>query len=232
MISHVFLRILLLEIERAINKQSGPLSERKGLFLLHHAGIKTVRWREANNVDAALEAAAQVGYPVAIKSDEGLLHKSDVGGVSLNNIDITSLTDAYKTMATKLGPKVIVGPMVNPGVEIGLGALVDKDFGAMIMLSAGGTMIEVFNEKQMSLVPLDSAAAMKMLQQLKIWPLLTGVRGQQAKNIDALIQLIVNFSTFVDRFSHRIKEIDINPVIVSATEAIAVDALVILKEEV
>ncbi len=166
---------------------AGPLSG-AGLFdLLRDYGIPAIAARSARTLAAAIDAAAAIGYPVAVKTDEpGIAHKSDVGGVRLNVADPAELAAAYQDLAARLGPRVTVCAMAAPGTELILGMARDPALGPLIVLGAGGVLAEYLSERAVALPPLSAADAAALISGLRIAGILAGVRGQPPCDVDAV----------------------------------------------
>lgn len=197
--------------------------------LLADYGIPVVDIRTAGSVVAALEAAAAVGYPVALKT-VAALHKSDVGGVVLDIPDEAALSLAYAAMAESLGPAVTIEPMAEAGVEISVGIVRDPGFGPLLIVAAGGTLVELLADRVVACPPVSRAGARTMLDGLRIRPLLDGWRGQPAVDIDALVDVIVAFSQLATEIGDVVDAIEANPVIATPHGVVAVDALVAARE--
>jgi len=207
-----------------------PLSEAEGLSLLSDFGIPAALAEQTDSLTATLAAAERVGYPLVLKTAEpGIHHKSDVGGVKLNLQSKMDLEFAYQDLATRLGPNVTVEPMAAEGIELALGIVNDPQFGPLVMIGSGGIYIEVLKDRCFSLAPFDQTEARWMIDQLKIRPLLDGVRGQPAMDLSGLADTLHRFSQMADALSDVIAELDVNPLIVTPTGCIAVDALVLGK---
>jgi hypothetical protein len=176
-------------------------------------------------------AADELGYPVALKT-LGALHKSDVGGVVLNLADDAALSVAYTAMAESLGPAVTVQPMVANGVEVSVGFVRDDAFGPLVVVAAGGTLVELLADRVVACPPVSHAAARRLLDGLRIRPLLAGWRGQPAVDVDALDDVVVRFSEMAAELGDAFDAVEANPVIASPTGAIAVDALMIVRSGV
>jgi acyl-CoA synthetase (NDP forming) len=193
--------------------------------LLADYGVPVVDVRAADSVDAALEAADAVGYPVALKT-VAAVHKSDVGGVVLDIAEGKSLRRAYSVMAAALGPAVTVEPMVPPGVEVSVGIVRDPAFGPLLVVAAGGTLVELLADRVVACPPVSAAGAGRLLDGLRIRPLLAGWRGAPAVDIDALVQVIVAFSQMAMEIGDAVDAVEANPVIATSHGVVAVDALV------
>ena len=146
--------------------------------LLRDYGIPAVRARQAETRAAALAAAAAIGYPVVLKTDEpGIAHKSDVGGVRLGLGDPGAVGAAYDDLAARLGPRVLVCQTAPPGTELALGIVRDAALGPLLVISAGGVLIEILAERAVLLAPVTRSAAVAALGRLRLapsWPELAG----------------------------------------------------------
>ncbi len=204
------------------------LDEAEALDLLNDFGIQTVPHKRANCLDDAVAAAEALGYPVVLKTAvPGILHKSDVGGVVLALKSGDEVAAAYDVMAGRLGPEVLISAMAGKGTEMALGALFDDQFGPCIMIAAGGTLIEVLDDRVFLRAPVRADAALAVVQDMRIARLLAGVRGAEASDLDALGTAIELFSVMVASLAGTVAEIDINPLIASPAGVCAVDALVV-----
>jgi acyl-CoA synthetase (NDP forming) len=206
----------------------GALDEATALSLLTDFGVPAAAHRIVEKRDDLRRAAESVGYPVALKTAApGIQHKSDVGGVKLALRTPDDLHVAYDEMAACLGPRVVVAAMVPRGVELSFGLLQDPDFGPIVMIGAGGTMIELLKDAAFAVPPIDAARARTLIDRLTIRRLLDGWRGDPAADIDALALAFARFSALVAALGSDLAEIDVNPVIAGPAGTTAVDALVI-----
>lgn len=196
--------------------------------LLADYGIPVAGATEAHTVDHALTVADAVGYPVVLKTTAAQ-HKSDVGGVALDLADATAVRAAYADLAHRLGPSVTVQPMVPDGVEVSVGMVRDAAFGPLIVVAAGGTLVELLADRVLACPPVSHGGAMHMLNALRIRPLLDGWRGAPASDVGALAGVVVGFSQLAIELVESLEAVEANPVIVSAAGAIAVDALVVQR---
>ena len=208
---------------------AGPtLTEADGLSLLRDFGIPVVQTQVADSEEALLAAANNIGYPVALKSAHpDLHHKSDAGGVHLGLTDPIALASAYKELCATLGFNVTVQAMAPHGVELAFGFLNDAQFGPIVMVSAGGTLVELLEDKVCALAPFDQAEARRLVDRLRLRPMLDGMRGSPAANVDRLAKALVRFSVLARALSDCLTEVDVNPVIANSDECLAVDSLVI-----
>ena len=203
------------------------LSEAESLALLTDFGVGTTACELANSESDAVAAAVRVAYPVALKTaKEGLLHKSDEGGVVLGIEDEEQLRIAYEGMSHRLGDDVLVSSMAPTGVEMFLGVKHDPQYGPVVLIGSGGVLAETIADVQFALPPFDAAHARRCIDRLQLRPLLDGVRGRPAADIDAFCEAAARFSEMAAGLGDVLAEVDVNPVIVHEDGAVAVDALV------
>ena len=196
--------------------------------LLREYGIPAVRTEAAVSRDAALAAASAIGYPVVIKTDEpGIAHKSDVGGVRLGLAGPAEAGAAYDDLAARLGPRVVVCETAPPGTELALGVVRDPALGPLLVIGAGGVLVEILAERAVLLAPVTRSAALSALRRLRIAPVLAGSRGQPAADLGAIAAAIAGLSRLACDLGDALEALDINPLICAPTGAVAVDALLI-----
>ncbi|MGZ8605922.1 MAG: acetate--CoA ligase family protein, partial [Actinomycetota bacterium] len=207
-----------------------PIDERDGLALLADYGVPGVPSEVAETLEEAVSAAERLGFPVAIKTAmPGIHHKTEAGGVKLGLSGWPAVSDAYRQLASSLGPRVVVAPMAPPGVEIHLGIVRDPQFGPLVLVAAGGVLVEVLRDRRMAMPPLDGVRARRLVDALETRPLLDGVRGAPAADVDALARAIVGLSWLAHDLGDDLEALDANPVICGADGCLAVDALVIAR---
>lgn len=207
-----------------------PVDELDGLRLLADYGVGTVRAIRCSTAEAVIRAAAELGYPVAIKTAmPGIQHKSDVGGVKLGLPDADAVKVAYDDLAARLGPDVVVAEMAPRGVEIALGLVQDPQFGPYVVVASGGIWIEILRDRAVALPPLSLEEAQAITAQLRIRPILEGRRGMPPADMAALHDAIMRFSILAADLGDLIAEMDVNPMLVSNRGCIAVDALVVAQ---
>ena len=213
---------------RARLATGGEFSELEALALLADYGVPAADARSAASVDGAVAAADEVGWPVAIKTmAPGVQHKSDVGGVVLDVADADGLRSAYEDIASRLGPHVVVAPMAPSGVEVALGIVRDPQFGALVLVAAGGVLVEVLHDRRLALPPVDARGARALIDRLRIRPLLDGVRGAPAVDVDAIARAVSRLSVMAVDLGDQLDAVDVNPLIATSGGCVAVDALVI-----
>lgn len=194
--------------------------------LLADYGIPVAQSKAAGDLAGVLAAAEAIGYPVALKT-LGAEHKSDVGGVALGLDGPSALRRAYLAMAEALGPRVSVDAMAAPGVEISVGVVRDDNFGPLVIVAAGGTLVELLADRAVACPPVNRETATELLRSLRTAPLLAGWRGAAAVDIDALADVVVGFSSLATELGEFVDAVEVNPVIASPSGVVAVDALVV-----
>ncbi len=209
------------------------LTESESKQVLSDYGIPAVDTHVAATADEAVRIAGAIGYPVVLKVySQTITHKTDVGGVQLNLGDETAVRRAYDAIRAAVTASDFLGVTVQPmmkldGYEVILGATLDPQFGPVLLFGSGGQLVEVQEDFALALPPLNTTLARRMMEQTKIYKALRGVRGRKPVDLAALEQLLVRFSYLVAE-QPWIKEIDVNPLLVSAEQLIALDARVIL----
>jgi acyl-CoA synthetase (NDP forming) len=196
--------------------------------LLRDYGIAVARTGAAGSRAGALAAAADIGYPVVLKTDEpGIAHKSDVGGVVLGIGDPDELRAAYQDLAERLGRRVLVCETIPAGPELSLGLARDPELGPLLVVGAGGVLVELLADRAVALPPVSAAQAHQMLGTLRAARLLAGVRGQPAADLDAAAAAITGLSQLAAELGDVLEALDINPLICGPDRAVAVDALAV-----
>ncbi len=211
--------------------------ESKQLFAAY--GIPVVETRLATSSSEAVKHAQEIGYPIVLKLySETITHKTDVGGVKLNLIDADGVAEAYRAIETsvteKVGAEHFLGVTVQKmikleGYELILGSSIDPQFGPVLLFGTGGQLVEVFKDRSLALPPLNTTLARRMMEQTKIYHALKGVRGRLPVDLEALELLLVRFSQLVIE-QRWIKETDINPLLASPEQLVALDARVVLHD--
>jgi acyl-CoA synthetase (NDP forming) len=206
--------------------RSGPLDAADGFRLLRDYGIATARTRYAGGAPAALAAAADIGYPVVLKTAEpGVAHKSDAGGVVLGIGGPAGLEAAYAGLAARLGPRVLVCETAEPGIELSAGIVTDGDLGPLVVVGAGGVLVEHLADRAVALPPVGAAGARRMLSRLRAARLLAGFRGRPPADLGAIAAAITAVSTIAGELGGALAALDVNPLICGPAGAVAVDVL-------
>lgn len=211
--------------------QGEPLDEDASLALLEDYGLQVPKRHVIGNVEQAVAWAQRIGYPVVLKTAApGILHKSDVGGVKLNLRDEAELRAAYDEMAERLGGRMLLTRMAGKGTELALGGVHDPQFGMLLMLGAGGTLIELLDDRAFALAPIDELDAERKLDGLKLRKLLAGVRGAPPAHLPSVLMAISRFSVMLADLDGLIAEADVNPLIAGPGACMAVDALIVPRK--
>jgi acyl-CoA synthetase (NDP forming) len=210
--------------------EARALDEAEGLALFADYGVPVLPHRIVESAADAVKAAAETGGAVALKTAmPGILHKSDVGGVRLNLTGADAVRAAYDDVAGRLGPRVLVMKMAGKGVELAFGMVEDIHFGPVVMVGAGGILIEFLKDRRVALPSFDTVEARRAIDRLKVRPMLDGVRGAKPSDVAAVAEAFSAFSAMVADLADLIAEIDVNPVIAGPDGCVAIDALVIPK---
>jgi acyl-CoA synthetase (NDP forming) len=209
-------------------REGSALGEAESLDMLREFDLPVNAGIVVDSERALADAANGLAFPLAMKTAAAdLPHKTEHGGVVLGLDSGDALRSAYREMSGRLGPRVLVAPMIQGGVEMILGARRDPQFGPVVMLGFGGIYAEVLQDVVFCIPPFDAATARRRLDGLRLRPLLDAHRGRQASAVDAFCDMAARFSSMVHALGDSLQEIDINPVIVTHEHSVAVDALVV-----
>ena len=222
-------------IERTRKANRTLLTELESKEVLEAYGIPSVETRIARNEDDAVEIATKIGRTVVLKLySETVTHKTDVGGVKLNLRTENEVRQAYRSIkeSVRQRPGAFLGVTVEPmieldGYELILGSSIDPQFGPVLLFGAGGQLVEVIKDYVLGLPPLNGTLARRMMEQTRVYAALKGVRGRAPVNLPELETLLVRFSLLVAE-QRWIKEIDVNPLLASHTQIVALDARIVL----
>jgi acyl-CoA synthetase (NDP forming)/GNAT superfamily N-acetyltransferase len=192
--------------------------------LLGWYGIPCAPLRRAATADAAVSAADELGYPVVVKTDVAdVVHKTDVGGVRVHLADAAAVREAYHDMTSRLGGGVVIQPTVEATVELVAGVTREGTFGPIAMVGLGGVFTDLLGDRSFGLLPLTDRDAARMLRSLRAAPLLLGYRGAAPVDLAALEDLLIKVSALAADLP-EVAELDLNPVMVTGTAAVVVDA--------
>jgi acyl-CoA synthetase (NDP forming)/GNAT superfamily N-acetyltransferase len=194
--------------------------------LLEACGLPVLATKAATSAEEAASLAASIGFPVVLKARSGeVVHKSEVGGVVVGLDSSKAVRAAFETMSTRLGAQMggaVIQPMAPPGVEAIVGLASDPDFGPVVMVGLGGVLTDLLGDRVFAVPPLDPGAADAMIASLRAAPLLSGYRGTQPVDRGALVEILDRVARIAEQVPELI-ELDLNPIVVSATGAFAVD---------
>jgi len=217
------------------------LNEDDSKAVLDAYGIQVTKPVAARTEDQAVEKAGEIGYPVVLKiHSPDITHKTDVGGVVLDLGDDGQVRAAFRRVMTaaaaaKPGARlegVTIQPMIRTkdAVELILGAKKDPTFGTVMIAGMGGTTAELFRDRALGFPPLNERLARRMLESLKIAPLLRGYRGRPAVALDRLIETMIRLSYLVADHP-EVKELDINPLLAGPASILALDARIAVDRD-
>ncbi len=227
-------------IERASGAGHATLDERASKALLAAFGIDTARTRLAASAEEAIALAEEIGYPVALKlSATGVLHKSDVGGVILSVANAREVGHAFDQIRSRCAERapnarfhgVLVQQMiVRPnGRELLVGLARDPSFGPVISFGMGGIAVEVLRDAALALPPLNRFLARELISRTRVAKMLENFRGKPAVDIEVLIDVLLKVSDIACELP-CVQELDINPLLVDDSGAVALDARVVLGD--
>lgn len=224
---------------RAQNRIALTEVEAKEVFSSY--GLPVVRTVLVKSEESAVRAAAEIGFPVVLKIvSPDILHKSEAGGVMVNLKNEENVRQAFRSIiknarAYKPGAEIIglaVQEMAPQSTEVIIGSIDDSSFGQTIMFGLGGIFVEILKDVTFRVAPVTSTQAERMLDEIEASPILKGARGEPARDREALVQVILNYSRMVIDLQDEIYESDANPVFVyeSGQGLKVVDARIILKK--
>ncbi len=229
------------QFDSLLPDEGSVLTEDASKRVLEAYGIPTARPRVARSASEAVECAAAIGFPVVLKIlSPDITHKTDVGGVKLNLTDADSVRAAFTDMMDSVRRNrsdaridgVLVQKMIESrnGIEMILGTKKDSVFGTVIMAGMGGITAELMRDFSLGFPPLNERLARRMLESLRMWPLLKGYRGRPGVDLDRLLEIMIRLSYLVADFP-EITEIDINPLLVGADTITALDSRIVIDRD-
>jgi acyl-CoA synthetase (NDP forming) len=225
-------------IDKARSEGRTILTEVESKQILHEAGIPVAIAEIASSAKDAVAAAERFGYPAVLKVlSPDIAHKSDVGGVKVGLESASEVEAAFEEIMATVKARqpdariegVAVQKMAPPGTEVIIGMSKDPQFGPVMMFGLGGIFVEVLKDVAFRIVPLEPRDAQEMIREIKGFPVLEGVRGQDPADLTALEKLILQVSEFVEKHP-EIEELDLNPVFAYKDGVIAVDARIVAAQ--
>ena len=209
--------------------ENGYILPDKVRELLGCAKIPMVPEMVSDDKEQLIAFAEKTGYPIVAKV-VGPVHKSDVGGVSLNIRSAEHLSLEYDRMMQIPNAKAVMVQKMLKGTELFIGAKYEEKFGHVVLCGLGGIFVEVLKDVSSGLAPLSYAEVYSMIHSLRGFKILKGTRGQSGINILRYAEIIVRISTLL-RFATEIKEIDINPLLADEHDVVAVDARILIEKQ-
>lgn len=198
--------------------------------MFDNVGIPRLKEAVSDNIDDLYEKVKDFPHPVVMKV-VGPVHKSDVGGVILNIDNKLTLQESFeKIMKIEGATGALVQPMIK-GTELFVGVKKEKDFGHLIFFGLGGIFIEVLKDVNYALAPLDFNEAKKLIQSIKAYPIIKGIRGKKGINEDFLAEIITKVSSLVNLVP-EIEEMDINPLIATENEIFSIDSRIKINKKI
>lgn len=222
------------EIDKALVRaiidscEDGYIDPDQTIGLLDAAGIARAGQATVYTLETALEAARKIGYPMVMKV-VGPVHKSDVGGVVLNVNNEEKVAQEFERMMKIPETYAILMQSMLSGTELFVGASREDKFGHMIMCGLGGIFIEVLKDVKAALVPVTQKEALYMIENLKGFKILEGVRGQEGVNLEMFADVVVRLSALLQA-APEIAEMDINPLLGKSDRVVAVDARIRIEK--
>lgn len=221
-------------IDRALNDGRTNLTEYESKQVLASYGLPVTREELVENSEDLLEAADRIGYPLVLKgSSAEIVHKTEKGLIRVDVRSDHEAAEAFSEISNEMygvsDGAVLVQQLVRGKRELVVGLTRDPQFGPCVMFGLGGIFTEILKDTAFRVAPLEKHDALDMMQEIKAAKILEPVRGMAAADMDMLADILITVGR-IGMENDRIKEIDINPVIISGGKPVAVDALVVLQE--
>lgn len=218
-------------IEAALKEGRTTLSEYESKLVLTHYQIPIAREKLCKDLNELKGAAQEIGYPLVLKGNSpDIAHKTEN---DLIRLDIRNEAEAGQAFSEIMGrmsgssKTVLVQEMVKGKREFLAGLTRDPQFGPCVLFGLGGIFTEVLKDVSFRVAPFDKKEALEMMSETKAHKLLEGIRGMEAADKDSLAHILVQLGQ-IGLEQEKIKEIDINPLIISGARPVAVDALIVL----
>ena len=219
-------------IEKALKEGRGVLSEHESKELLRAYQIPVAREIIVNTEGELLKAAKDIGYPLVMKGcSPDLTHKTEQGLVKLDLRNDQEARTAFQEIMTSMEDQqkaVLVQELVKGSRELMVGMTRDAQFGPCVMFGLGGIFTEILKDISFRVAPIEKRDAKEMMQEIKGYKILENVRGMPAADLEELSEILIRVGE-IGLENDAIKEIDVNPLIISGSKPVAVDALVVLN---
>jgi len=224
-------------VQGALSRGRNFLLEPESKEVVGSYGMPITKFKVCKSVEEAIKYSHEIGYPVVLKIvSPDVLHKSDVGAVKVNLKNDSEVREAYGEIVKNVKKfkndvkvvGVIVEELAPQGNEVIVGMAKDPQFGPALMFGLGGIFVEVLKDVSFRIAPLTEYDARDMIQEIKGYPILTGIRGQKPADIDSLVDIILRVSKLVTEHP-EIEQLDLNPIFVYPQGAKIVDARIILS---
>ena len=224
-------------VRELLHGKVGLLPEDTTLQLLKLYNLPSPEQTLARSVTEACTIAQKIGYPVIAKiSSPQILHKTDVGGIRADIETEQELVESFNSIMKNISERapeaqirgILIQKFLPVGSELIIGGLRDSSFGPLVMAGLGGIYTELFRDVRFRLAPLLETDAYAMLQELKAWKMLLGLRGKPPANVDALVHILLGVSQMLLECP-QIQELDFNPVLIHEEDVTIADAKVIIE---
>ena len=218
-------------IQEALRQERSTLSEFESKQVLNSYGIPITREILVDDVKGLIPASQEIGYPVVLKGcSSEISHKTEKGMIRTDIRNDDEAMAAFQNITTNMegtDGAVLVQEMVRGKRELVVGMTRDPQFGPCVMFGLGGIFTEILRDVTFRVAPLEKRDAFEMMQEIKGHMILDSVRGMEAANLDMLAEILLKVGR-IGLENEKVKEIDINPVILSGSLPVAVDALIVL----
>lgn len=219
-------------LDKALKEGRETLSEYESKIVLASYHIPVTREIIIQKDDDIISAAHEIGYPVVIKGcSPEITHKTEKGLIQTDIRDDREALDAFNNIMAGMNGShgsILVQEMIKGKRELVVGLIRDPQFGPCVMFGLGGIFTEILKDVSFRLAPLEKRDALEMMDEIKARKILDAVRGMDAVDRDILSEILINVGK-IGVENDTIKEIDINPVIISGSRPVAVDALIVLQ---
>ncbi len=219
-------------IEKALKEGRTTLSEYESKQVLASYGIPVTKELVVDNVPDLINATKEIGYPLVLKGcSSGIAHKTEKGLIKVDIRNEEEAKAAFEEITANIGAEdaVLVQEMVKGQRELVIGLTRDPQFGPCVMFGLGGIFTEILKDISFRVAPLEERDALEMMKDIKGHKILEAVRGMEAANLDMFSDILIKVGQ-IGLENDEVKEIDINPVIISGNQPVAVDALVVLDK--
>jgi acetyl-CoA synthetase (ADP-forming) len=220
-------------IERARKEGRNTLSEFESKQVLAAHGIPVTKEILVNDLNGLMDATRKIGYPLVLKGcSSDIAHKTEKGLIKVDIRNRDEARSAFEEISAHMGTDagVLVQEMVKGQRELVVGLIRDPQFGPCVMFGLGGIFTEILKDIAFRVAPLEKRDALDMMQEIRGHKILEAVRGMEAADLDTLSNILIKVGR-IGLENETVKEIDINPVIISGNKPVAVDALVVLEEQ-
>ncbi len=217
-------------IEKALKEGRATLSEYESKQVLASYGIPVTKELLVDKVQDLINAAKEIGYPLVLKGcSSGIAHKTEKGLIRVDIRNEAEAKAAFEEIAAnrETEDSILVQEMVKGQRELVIGLTRDPQFGPCVMFGLGGIFTEILKDISFRVAPLEKRDALEMMQDIKGHKILEAVRGMEAADLNIFSDILIKVGQ-IGLENDDVKEIDINPVIISGSQPVAVDALVVL----